>query len=139
MNWGHKITITFLLFFAFIGYMVVGAFQQDFDLVTDQYYAEEINFEKRITQRDNARNLENGVKVIQHKNHINITIPGENDISGTIHFYHPESSRLDKKFQVNKSEMIIPKDLLQNSYYVIKTEWESGNKSFYHQHRLFIQ
>ena len=53
MNWGKGVTIAFILFVGFIMFMVVGAFRENFDLVSDDYYLEEINYQDKINQKAN--------------------------------------------------------------------------------------
>ena len=47
MNWGNRIILVFVCFIAFILSMVTRAFQQDFDLVAEDYYAQELNYQKK--------------------------------------------------------------------------------------------
>jgi hypothetical protein len=54
MNWGYKIAITFILFGALIIFMVVKSFQQNIDLVTDDYYQEELKYQQQIDKLENT-------------------------------------------------------------------------------------
>ena len=49
MNWGNRIVVAFVCFAAFIGYMVVRAFQEDFDLVKR---ARNLGFKHCLIQKD---------------------------------------------------------------------------------------
>ncbi|MCB9190933.1 MAG: FixH family protein [Flavobacteriales bacterium] len=54
MGWGTRITLFYGSFVAFMLFMVVMAVQQDFDLVADNYYEQEIAYQDRIDQMNNA-------------------------------------------------------------------------------------
>ncbi|MGB1317661.1 MAG: FixH family protein, partial [Flavobacteriales bacterium] len=54
MNWGWGISIFYGSFVVFMLGMVTLAFQQDFDLVADDYYEQEIAYQGRIDQMNNA-------------------------------------------------------------------------------------
>ncbi len=56
-NWGTGIAIVLGLFAISMGYAVYKAVQQDYDLVTTDYYAEELVYQKRIDEKRNALHL----------------------------------------------------------------------------------
>ena len=88
MNWGNKIVLSFILFATFIGYMVVKAFQEDFDLVAEDYYAQEINYQNKLNKLSNTADAGKEIKVKQIGGEILVTFPDQ-DVTGSIHFYHP--------------------------------------------------
>ena len=57
MNWGHKITISFVLFVALIASMVVICVRQDIFLVAPDYYKQEIEFDTQRTKIGNFQKL----------------------------------------------------------------------------------
>ena len=57
MSWGWKITILYLGFVGMILTFVIASTQQDFHLVSEDYYAEEIAYQTRIDQTAAAQSL----------------------------------------------------------------------------------
>lgn len=57
LNWGTGIAIVLGLFAISMGYAVYKAVQQDYQLVTTDYYAEELAYQHRIDQKKNAVKL----------------------------------------------------------------------------------
>ena len=53
-NWGHKILGIYFVFITGIAFMVVMSSRQKIDLVTPDYYAEEIKFQEKIDEKNNA-------------------------------------------------------------------------------------
>ncbi len=64
MGWGWRITILYSSFVVFMIGMAVMAFRQDFDLVSDDYYEEEIAYQGRIDQMTNASEDHQKVKCL---------------------------------------------------------------------------
>lgn len=140
MNWGHKIVIAFILFAAFIGYMVVRAFQEDFDLVSEDYYAQEINYQQKLNKLSNAAEAGKSVLVKQKGGEVLLTFP-DKEASGSIHFYHPSRKIFDRTFEIaltNQIQKIKRSDLVAGSYRVNIT-WSTDNKEYYQQSTIYIQ
>lgn len=141
MNWGNKIVVAFVLFAAFIGYMVVKAFQEDFDLVAEDYYAQEINYQQKLNRLSNASEEGKEVLVSQKDGGVHLTFP-DKGTTGTIHFYHPSRKMFDRTFDIDLSNSQIQKidrsELIAGSYRVNIT-WQTGEEDFYQQSSIYIQ
>lgn len=141
MNWGHKIVVAFVLFAAFIGYMVVRAFQEDFDLVAEDYYAQEINYQDKIDKLNRTAVAEKEVLVQQVGKNVEITFPSGN-VSGEIQFYHPSRKIFDRSFpislDVSAKQTISGEELIAGNYRV-KISWENEGEEYYQQSSIYIQ
>ncbi len=142
MNWGTKIFISFVLFAAFILFMVVRAFQENFDLVAEDYYAQEINYQQKLQQKANFEKLADKVEFTQDGGVIEIVFPASHQPEGKIHFYHPSRKLFDKRFDIDldteNKQLVSRKDLVAGQYRVNIT-WQSDGKEYFQQERLFIQ
>lgn len=140
MNWGNRIVLAFICFAAFIGYMVVRAFQEDFDLVAEDYYAQEINYQQKLKQLFNSASLEEQVSVKQGVNEIQFTFP--KTAEGEIYFYHPSRELFDKKFDIKTTseglQSISKEDLVPGNYR-INISWTNDKKEYFQQSKIFIQ
>ena len=141
MNWGNKIVLAFVLFATFIGYMVVKTFQQDIDLVAEDYYAQEINYQEKLNMLANADKHDKKVVVKQMGDQILLTFP-DNEVAGTIHFYHPSRKLFDRTFEIDLSDKNIQKidrsELIAGSYRV-NISWQEGNEDYFQQSKIYIQ
>ena len=141
MNWGYKITVAYIAFITFIMYMVVQAFGQDIDLVTKDYYAQEIAYETKMVRKANALHAEEQVEVKQTLQEIIIKIPGGAGTSGEIHFYHPSQQIFDRRFEIDldsKSEQQISKEEIVSGHYRINVSWEQDGKEYFKQEKIYI-
>ena len=142
MNWGNRIVVAFVIFIAFILYMVVVAFQQDFDLVAEDYYAQEINFQDKMDQIANLEDLGEKVSVNIGDKSIILTFPKDQEPIGEIHFYHPSREIFDKKLPIAmNSENIqnIERGELVSGNYRVNISWESGGKEYFQQEKIYLQ
>ena len=77
MNWGHKITISFILFAIIIITMVTIAMRTDVNLVAPDYYEEELAYQEQIDRSKNFQGLSNKPTVQKIDNQILVTFPSE--------------------------------------------------------------
>src|SRR6476469_1466632 len=54
MNWGNRLVLVFAGFAALIGTMVYKAVHTKFDLVSKDYYSDELKFQEKIDGNNNA-------------------------------------------------------------------------------------
>ena len=142
MHWGHKVTLAFVLFAAFILYMVVRAFQLDIDLVSDDYYAQEIKHQDKMQQMANFNALGDKVQVNQQGNEIVLTFPDQGGATGQIQFYHPSRQLFDKFYEIDldeKGQQIVDRKDLVPGRYRVNITWKSNGKDFYQQEKIYVQ
>lgn len=142
MNWGNSIILAFVLFAIFILYMVVQAFNQNVDLVAENYYALEINYQKKLEQKSNLAKLSQRVKVDLEPSSIILTFPKNQTPVGEIHFYHPARKIFDYKITIatdTLNKQFINKEALVVGNYRINISWESDGKEYFQQEKISIQ
>ncbi len=79
-NWGTGIALTLILFVGLMSFMVYKAMQQDFDLVTEDYYAEELDYQNIINQKRNALHLTDSATIRLTEKAVWLNLP--NDFEG---------------------------------------------------------
>ncbi len=134
--------MSFVLFAAFILFMVVRAFQEDFDLVAEDYYAQEINYQNKLRQKANLYKLNDKVSIFRENGHLILSFPKNTTCSGEIHFYHISRKIFDKKFTIDLdvgNRQIIKLSELAAGQYSANITWGDGNKEYFQQERIFIQ
>ncbi len=144
LNWGHKLTIVFIAFAAFIFFLIYKTTQSHFDLVSKDYYKDELAYQQVIDGTNLANKLSSGIQVQQQNDQISIQFPQEmkqKKAEGTIFFYCSADSGKDKKINIQLSEeavQIIPaKDILPGKY-VLKINWKTDNQNYYNEQPVTI-
>lgn len=138
INWGTGIVIAFVAFIAFIMYFVINMSTNKkyvHDLVTEEYYKEELLHQKEIDKENNAKALIQNVSWTKTKEGILISFPDELDhpkIEGKVFLYRPSDKKLDSEISISLSdnEMLIPKTRLLDGRWNIKIDWEYKGKSY---------
>ena len=105
MNWGKSIILAFILFAAFIATLVTVCMRQDVNLVTKEYYKEELAYQAQIDRMDHAANLLQQPSIdIEQGYLLKITYPDFANVEeGVLHLFRPSDPDLDKEFELRKS------------------------------------
>jgi len=110
MNWGWKITLTFILFAGFILIMVISMLNSKVDLVSETYYQKEIAYQKQIESLKNANDLPTKNLLIFNPGTalLELQLPEEmlgKNVEGEVLFFRPSQKLLDFKvpLKVDKS------------------------------------
>tara|TARA_R110002049_G_scaffold191811_3_gene360741 strand:+ start:3803 stop:4237 length:435 start_codon:yes stop_codon:yes gene_type:complete len=141
INWGTKIAIFYTSFVLFIIFMVVMAFSQNYDLVTEDYYAQEIAYQGRIDQQTNANNLKEKVQIAIDKQELIIKLPGEEDhtYEGTINCFRPSDETKDFDVAITDvSAQKIPLNKFIKGKYLLKITWSAHGQSYYDEQTIII-
>ena len=142
MNWGIRITFAYLAFVALILSLVIGSVQQDFHLVTKDYYAQELAYESRINELQNTHGLEVQPIIQKQPGELTIHLPSTlTDIKGTIHLYRPSDARLDRKWDIALSpsgQQSLPTAGLRKGLWKVQLEWEATGKTYYFEKSLIL-
>ncbi len=138
MNWGHGLTLSFIGFAGFILFMAVKSFDQNIDLVTEDYYREELNFQKRIDQIERTRTNDMEARVQLTSSQLQLTFPQAPE-QGEAHLYRPSDSQFDKYFQLRKAQkMTFDRSDLKKGYYILKIRWEIDGQKFYQEKGIVL-
>jgi nitrogen fixation protein FixH len=99
--WPLGIIVTFALFFTGTVGLVVMAFSQKVDLVSPDYYEQELKFQGRIDRVERTRNAASQATVAYDAGGkcITVSLPADqagHEVSGRIELYRPSASGLDR-------------------------------------------
>ncbi len=144
INWGHKIAGFYLVFVAGIVYMVVLSSQQKVDLVTADYYNEEIKFQEKIDEKGRASALSAPVQYAVKQGLMTINFPAEfagKKLTGEVLVYCPADEKKDILRNINVSENVMKITIPENNKgaHTLKVSWQSEGKKYYFEQDFFIQ
>lgn len=145
MNWGHKIIIVFILGAAGIVTLVVKSMRTRIDMVTVDYYAEELQYQQNIDAQKNAHRLTDPVIIAQTSDSVEIIFPQEclgAELKGEITFYRPSDSRRDFSVPVQPDEhgkVLVDRLRLDRGNYRIKVQWELAGTPYFLERQFFVQ
>ena len=146
INWGTGIVLAFIGFMCFIMYFVIKVNtdkKYDHDLVTDDYYKEELDFQNDINKETDAKNLSENISLNITENGLLIAFPENilvNNISGKVFLYRPSNKQLDFEVPISLSDhnLLIPDKRLLDGRWNIKVDWQfKGNSYLYKEEILY--
>jgi hypothetical protein len=141
MNWGKGIAIVIVMFMLYIISFVYRAFQKDADLVREDYYEHEINFDQNKIDKQNYNELEGKVTISKNEDGIYFQFPPEvkQDITGSISFYRPDTKKYDRKFELQLNEekqQVLDYDNFREGSYEITVQWEENSKGYIFEDKI---
>ena len=143
ISWGYKIMFVYLAFAAGIGILAFKASSEKFDLVTNDYYDQELKYQQVIDQADNAAKLSASVTVEKKNDELIVSFPSEmNEKEKKVDFYLycPADAKKDfrKNIIVNGSSFSTPLPAGMKGVYELKLTWETSGTKYYHEQKIFF-
>lgn len=143
-NWGTGIVLSFIAFIAFILYFVVLSFRDpasNHDLVTDDYYKKELNYQQDLDASRNLEQFGGGVQALITEDGLLIEFPAAMEaakINGTVSLYRPSNKQLDFEtpIQLSNKQMLIPKSRLLDGRWDIRISWTYEGKPYLYRSRM---
>jgi hypothetical protein len=125
MNWGKGIIVALSLFVGFILFLVITLMRQDVDLVSEDYYKQEIDYEARIQKEQNGLNSAAKIKIVNQKSFIIIQLPDSIDLTNVlVNLKRPNDEKLDKSFKIEGTKtFMLPKASLEKGKYDLTIEY----------------
>lgn len=144
MNWGARIAILYMSFVALIVTLVYRSMHEKFDLVTKDYYGEEIRYQEVIDAGKNQAALSAPVHFTQNGKEMTLIFPKEfqgKQMKGTVQFYSAVNAQWDKTFEVNIDDAKAAVSIadMRPARYTVKLKWDEHNKLYYQETTLKIQ
>ena len=140
MNWGWKIVFAFSLFGLFIGGMVVRSFQETIDLVSEDYYQQELGYQQQIDKMANSQALRVPLTFAQQPQQLVIQFPNDG-AQGEIQLFRPSDARDDRTISIaldSQQRQIITTEGLVKGHYKVKVDWISNDVAYFTEESVFI-
>lgn len=144
MNWGNKLILVFIGFGTMMSFMVYRCMKVPVNLVSKEYYRDEIAFQEVIDSRAKTNALGSKIKLSETKNAIGLTLPDEmkqQKVEGKILLYYPANARYDRQFVLQTDSAAfqsLSKETLVPGKYVIKISWKSAGINYYSEEPFTI-
>jgi len=144
MNWGWKIALVYTAFVVAIMTFVFKARSEKIDLVSKDYYEQELQFKDKMEASGNANELFSFISVKNEGGKIEIQLPQQqaNRIQDAkVHFYCPSDGekdvQLDLKLDETARQSILSNTLKQGNY-LVKLQWKVDGKNFFIEKKLRV-
>lgn len=159
--WPWAIILTFVLFISgTIGLVVMASTQRE-DLVSDNYYEQELKFQSQIDRARNANQLSAPATVTYDSSHraICVSLPASNfnrdlnldrnlnpsltlsTITGLIQLYRPSEAALDRNLKLQLDDngcQFVDASNLRPGLWKIRVTWAVDNQEYFTDQQLVI-
>jgi hypothetical protein len=137
LNWGTGIVLTLTSFAGLMTFMVYQSLQQNFDLVSEDYYREELKFQEVIDGKKEALRLRDKASLELLETGFLLQLP--KDLEGkektcSIWMYHELSAKNDFHFQMDstvENSFTLPFQKMDTGKWVAKVELQCAGKAYY--------
>ncbi|RZJ39177.1 MAG: nitrogen fixation protein FixH [Chryseobacterium sp.] len=137
LNWGHGLAIAlgcFMLFILFLIF-VFPMGKQNADMISNNYYEEELQYQDIIDAKNNAAKLEKTPTYKVTNEGMLISFPETIKVDdNTVNFvlFRTADSNLDVKKEVTLQHnlFLIPKAVISSGSYTLKLKWKENKKPY---------
>lgn len=144
MNWGYKLMIGFIAFVLFIGYLAYKSINTKYELVSKDYYKDELRYQEKIDGKANAAKI-SAVNFLQSDTTFTVVMPTEQkgkNLTGELWFYCPINEGYDKRIVLlvdSFNQQIISKTQLHKTNYTLKFSWKQDSTNYYLEKEISIK
>src|SRR5690554_33818 len=144
INWGTGLVIGMVLFVSFIMYFVIRISTEkkfDYDLVTEEYYKQEMFLQGEIDAQENSFALKGEIHGEKTADGWLLTLPDDLDhsaITGIVSMYRPSDKRLDfdLPLKLSNGQVLIPEERLVTGRWNTIINWEYEGKSYLYREKI---
>jgi hypothetical protein len=143
MNWGNKLVIVFVSFAALMATLVYKAVNTKFELVTKDYYKDELRYQDKIDGAANAA-LAGGITLIQDNKTIILQLPGNfvaTVAEGDAWFYCKTNENHDRRkpIRIENGRYVFDISGFAKDSYEFKLQLTSADKKYYYTTLISIK
>jgi nitrogen fixation protein FixH len=144
--WPYAIIATFVLFAAYIGYMVQQAMHSSVDLVSADYYQQELAYQQRMETVARTAALPVSVAVTYETavSQLHLQLPPSfagKHLEGNIHFFRPSDLKLDFTLPLQPSANLtqrINTQKIASGFWRIRVEFTADGQAYFVEKDLTI-
>ena len=134
--------ISFMIFILSFVYKSIAVDKYHHELISEDYYKDELHYQEEIDKLNNAKTLESDVELTNSKEGITIEFPkniDENKIAGTITFLRLSDEKLDftEGIQLTAHKQLIPSNKIVSGEWIVRIEWQNGDQEYLYKESWF--
>lgn len=144
ISWGYSILISISAFVLMMGYLAYRSVNTHYELVSEKYYHDELEYQKVIDAGRNALTLSSALQLEFTESTLNVVFPGEMQsaaLTGTIYFYCPTTAHKDRRFTIDIAKggrLSIALNKLLSGSYIVKTDWVYEGRHYYTEQSITL-
>jgi len=144
-NWGWGIAIFYSMFVAFMLFMVWNASKEKVEMVSKDYYKDELAFQGQIDKENRTQALTESLKWQVTGKGVTLKFPSsmlDKNIKADVLFYCPSNS--DKDFSASvmpgaDGSCKVQSEKFEKGTYNMQVNWTAGGASYYNEAAISIK
>ncbi len=137
--WPYAIITYFVIFASALAAWIAYAFRQNMDLVSKDYYQEEVLYQQQLDRVNRTRLLGDEVRVTHDASQraILITVPAAHArqyVTGRVHLYRPSDAKLDRSVPLSvdsRGHQRIDAQELRAGLWKVRVEWTADGREYF--------
>ena len=145
IHWGSGLIVAFLFFAAGVLTMVVISMNREVDLVTDDYYQQELKHEQQITGTKRSNALGDSLQCRMAGDAFVLVLPASfnpDSMTGSLTFYRPANRKRDFVVPLllsSGNRQSVPVGSLEKGLWRVKVRWNYRHEEYYREEAILIQ
>ena len=140
--WPYAIILVFVFFAIFIGQFVYRSMQNPTNLVAEDYYQQEINYQSKIDKSSNALAIKSQMEFDITDDLVKVNFPmAWTNVKGTLHLYNPINEQLDVSAPFSTPSNVLQMKLkdLQIGNWTVKLEFDYEGKAYFVEEKILVK
>jgi len=143
-NWGTGIFISYALFMFLAILAAVYFMNQEVDLVTDDYYQQEIKYQDQIDKIERTNALPEKPAIDFDGVGVKVSFPEslfKKNVTGKIHFYRPSNPAKDFDIPLNVNTegfQLISTKKMETGFWRLKLNWKMEGNEYYSEKEIIL-
>ena len=145
IHWGTGLAVVFLIFAVGILIMARISMNREVDLVSDDYYQQELSHQDQIESQRRSNSLSEHPSIRVTPSAVSLQLPrtfSPDSTAGTLTFYRPDERHKDfvvgLKLDSTNSQLV-PTSSLEKGLWRLKVRWTRHSEDYYHEEAIVIQ
>lgn len=144
--WPYAIVLAFVLFASYIGYMVQQAMRTTVDLVSPNYYQQELAYQQRMETVARTAALPAPVQLVPNAatQQLLLQLPAAlmgQPVHGQVHFFRPSNQQLDFTLPLQLTSDLkqrIQTSHLQPGYWRVRLDFTADGQAYFVEKNILI-
>lgn len=144
INWGYRIALLYIGFVGLIAYLITRSINEQIDLVTPDYYAQELKYQEKIESIERNNRLEHPVSIKLTGDGIRVGIPAGPEgksATGSILLFRPSDKSKDRTYEITAetdNQQLIPIADLERGLYRVQVNYVIDGKNHFTEKQVVI-
>jgi len=141
MNFGKWIVVAFVVFALYIAVLVTVCVRQDINLVSKDYYRDELKYQQKLDQINNTNHLDHLPSLVVENGQAKISFQENQRVqNGKLKIQRPSNEKLDRSFSLSPDQSTQEFNIGKwtPGLYRASVTWTMNDKEYYFEKQIIL-